>query len=175
MEEQGITAEDIENIDVTVSPYAFKLVGHKFEIGKNPRSAAQFNIGYCTASALIRGRSSLKYFEVDQIKDPRITGILSKIHTEADPALEGNIPLHLKTDMKVKTKEGDVFQRVYNEPRGAPGNPLTQKELQECFKDYVDYSNKRISLKNVEKMVSYIDHLEEARDIRDFIALMALQ
>lgn len=172
LKEQGVIAEDVESIDVTVSPYAFKLVGHKFEMGKNPRSAAQFNISYCTASALIRGRSSLKYFETDHIKDPRITEILSKIHVEANPALEGNIALHLKTDMKVTMKDGKVFQKVYDEPRGAPGNPLTRKELQECFKDYADYGSSRIPSENVEKIISTVDHLEEAVDIRNLIALL---
>ena len=172
MQEQGITAQDIEGIDITVSPYAFKLVGHEFEMGENPRSAAQFNVKYCVASALIRGRSSLKYFEVDQIKDPRITEMLSKIRTEADPALEGNIPLHLKTSMKVKTTDGKVFQRVYNEPRGAPGNPLTQKELQEMFYDYIDYSSHRIPPENVGKIISLTEHLEEAEDVRSLIFLM---
>ena len=175
MQEQGITAQDIERIDITVSPYAFNLVGHEFEMGENPRSAAQFNVKYCVASALIRGRSSLKYFRVDQIKDPRITEMLSKIHTEADAALEGNIPLHLKTSMKVKTTDGKVFQRVYNEPRGAPGNPLTQKELQEMFYDYIDYSSHRIPPENVGKIVSLTEHLEEAEDVRSLIFLTTLR
>jgi 2-methylcitrate dehydratase PrpD len=171
IQEHGITAQDVERIDIIVSPYAFKLVGHEFEMGVNPRSAAQFNVKYCVASALIRGRSSLKYFEVDQIKDPRITEMLSRIRIEADPALEGNIPLHLKTSMKVKTRDGKVFQRVYNEPRGAPGNPLTQKELQEMFYDYIDYSSHRIRPENVGKIISLTEHLEEAEDVRSLIFL----
>lgn len=175
MKEYGLTTEDVDRIDITVSPYAYKLTGHKFEMGKNPRSAAQFNINYCTASALVRGRSSLKYFEVDQIKDPKVTAMLPKIHTEADPTLEGNIPLHLKTDMKVRTTEGKVFQKVYDEPRGAPGNPLNEEEFKECFKDYVDYGSSRISPDNVNKIISTVGHLEEARDIRSLITLLGGQ
>ena len=172
MQEQGVTAEDIKRIDIAVSPYAFRLVGHEFEIGNNPRSAAQFNIKYCVASALIRGGSSLKYFEVDQIKDPRINEILSKIHAEPNPALEGNLRLHLKTDMQVTTRDGEVFQRVYDEPRGAPGNPLTQNELLKCFLDYVAYSGKPISPENVRKIISLVKHLEEVEDIRGLISLL---
>ncbi len=172
MQEQGVTAEDIERIDITASPYAFKLVGHEFEMGNNPRSAAQFNIKYCVASALIRGKSSLKYFEVDQIKDPRITEVLSKIHTKADPTLEGNLPLHLKTAMEVKTRDGKIFQRIYDEPRGAPGNPLTREELRECFYDYIDYSGRRVFAEDVERMVSMTEHLEEVEDVHSLIALM---
>ena len=80
--------------------------------------------------------------------------------------------LHLKTSMKVKTTDGKVFQRVYNEPRGAPGNPLTRKELQEMFYEYIDYSSHRIPPENVEKIISLTEHLEEAEDVRSLIFLM---
>jgi len=172
MQEEGVTAGEIDRIDISVSPYAFKLVGHEFETGNNPRSAAQFNIKYCVASALIRGRSSLKYFEIDQIKDPRITEMLSKIHTEADPTLEGNLPLHLKTDMKVKTRDEKFYERVYDEPRGAPGNPLTREELRECFYDYMEYSSHKVPTEDVERIINLTEHLEEEGDVRSLTALM---
>ena len=53
--EEGVNAENVEKILITVPPYAHKLVGHKFKIGDNPRVDSQFSIQYCVANALIRG------------------------------------------------------------------------------------------------------------------------
>ena len=57
MAEEKLSAEDIDRITVTVPPYTYKLVGHEFEIGDNPRVNAQFSIRYCVANALVRGES----------------------------------------------------------------------------------------------------------------------
>ena len=37
MAEEGISAGDIDKIEITVPPYTYKLVGHEFETGDNPR------------------------------------------------------------------------------------------------------------------------------------------
>lgn len=172
VKEHGLVAEDIENIDVIVSPFGYRLVGHNFEIGQNPRVNAQFNIQYCVASALLRKKSSLQHFEEAQIKDPRIAGIIKKIHVKPDPSLEGNLPLHLKADMQVTTKDRKVYRKVLDEPRGAPGNPLTREELLQCFWDYVSYGNKSLPKENIDKVVSMVDRLEEVKDVRSLVQLL---
>ena len=42
-----ITPDNVDRINVKVTPYAHKLVGGPFRIGNNPRVNAQFNIQYC--------------------------------------------------------------------------------------------------------------------------------
>jgi 2-methylcitrate dehydratase PrpD len=169
----GLTAEDVDRIDVMVSPYAYRLTGHDFEMGQSPRVNAQFNIKYCVASALVRGKSSLQYFEYDQIQDPAVQAMLGKIYTHQDPALEGSLPLHLKADMKVTTTKGKVYQVAYDEPRGAPGNPLSKEEFLACFQDYVSYG--KLPENKVRQIASLIDNLEESRDVRDLIKLLTDQ
>ena len=54
MAEEGIGADDVERIEITVPPYIYKLVGHPFRVGSNPKVNAQFSIRYCVANALTR-------------------------------------------------------------------------------------------------------------------------
>jgi 2-methylcitrate dehydratase PrpD len=63
MREKHFETQDIERIEVHVPPYAHKLVGHRFQIGDNPRVNAQFSIQYCVANALLRKNSKLHHFE----------------------------------------------------------------------------------------------------------------
>lgn len=174
MQEHNITAEDVERIDITVSPIAFRLVGHPFEIGDTPTVNAQFNVRYCVASALLRKGSSLKYFEEVQIRDTRITPIIQKINVILDPALEGKLEIHLMADMKVTTKDGKVYHKTVEQPRGSPDNPLTREEFQECFQDYMGSGAKPIPRQNVGKLISAIRKMEEMKDIRSLLPLLVV-
>lgn len=98
--------------------------------------------------------------------------LIKKIHVAPDPALEGKLEIHLKTDMKVTTMKGDIYQKVVDEPRGSPGNPLTSKEYQECFQDYVSYGGKPLPSGNVDKIVSMVGRLEKVDDVRSLIPLL---
>jgi len=172
MEEKGLTSEDVDRIDIKVSPEAYRLVGHQFEVGQSPRVNAQFSIQYCVANTLLRKKTSLQHFEESQIREPRIMELIKKIHVAPDPALEGKVEIHLKTDMKVTTTKGDIYQKVLDEPRGSPGNPLTSEEYQECFQDYVGYAGKPLPGGNVDKIVSMVGRLEEVEDVCSLIPLL---
>jgi len=173
--EKNLTPESVARIDIRVTPFpsVYKLVGHQFEIGQNPRINAQFNIQYCVANALLRKSSRLQHFEESQIREPRIMELTRKIHVAPDPALDlGRPEFHLRTDMKVATTGGDVYHKVVDIPRGAPGNPMTSEEHQECFRDYVNYAGKPLPSENVDKIVSMVGRLEEVEDVCSLIPLL---
>ncbi|MBW1802385.1 MAG: MmgE/PrpD family protein [Deltaproteobacteria bacterium] len=172
IEENGLTPENVDRIDIKVSPIAYNLVGHPFEIGDTPTVNAQFNVRYCVASALLRKGSRLQYFEESQIRDPRITELLDKIHIILDKDLEGVMPLHLKADMTVSTTKGDVYQKAVDYPRGAPGNPMNEEEFRACFRDYVSYGPKALPAERVEKIIDLVNRLEEVEDVRALVPLL---
>jgi 2-methylcitrate dehydratase PrpD len=174
MKENGVQEKDVDRIEIKLSPIAFRLVGHPFEVGDNPTVNAQFSVRYCVASALLRGGSSLKYFEESQIRDPRISAIINKINIICDQSLEGKLEVHLMADMKVTTKNGKVHTKAFKQPRGAPENPLTAEEFKENFRDYISAAGKPLPPKNVEKIVSMIDKMEQVKDIRDLVPLLVV-
>jgi len=54
VKDKGLITEDVERIEITMTPYPYKLVRHHFEVRDNPRVSAQFNVRCCVASALLR-------------------------------------------------------------------------------------------------------------------------
>ncbi len=170
--ESGLKDSDIEKIEIFVSPIAFRLVGHPFEAGDTPTVNAQFSVRYCVASALLRRGARLQFFEEDMVKDPRIAEILNKITVVEDKSLEGNMDLHLKACLAVTAKDGKVYRKELDQPPGAPKNPLTDREFQDCFRDYVGYGNNALSPEKVEKIISFIDRLEEIEDVRKLVSFL---
>lgn len=172
-EEQDITPEEVDEINIRVTPPAYKLTGHDFEIGDNPTVNAQFNIQYCVANALLRRGSRLHHFEVSSIREPKIIELTRKIHTFPDPTLErqGRVAM----DMEVKTKDGTVYHKSMDTPRGFyDGNPLTREEHIARFQECVSYAGKPLPPKNTDKIIRLVETLEEIDDIRSLIPLLVM-
>lgn len=168
--EEDITADDVVRIDITVPPYTHKLVGHKFEIGDNPKVNAQFSIQYCVANALLRRSSKLVHFEEDQVRDPRIAALTKRVNVIADKGLEarGHTPL----DMRVVTRSGKEYLRRLDIAPGFPGNALTKKDHEQRFWDCIDFAGKPITRESAERIVSLVTGIEILNDIRVLIPLL---
>ena len=168
--EEGLTPEDVERIDIAVTPPTYHLVGKPFVIGENPRVDGQFNIAYCVANVLLRKDSRLEHFEASAISDSRIMPIAGKVHITADPKLEERGLLAM--DMVVTTTRGAVYRRSVDVPHGFPGSPLTHAEHVKRFQQCLDYARTPPPKENAERLISMIDRLEDVEDVRSLIPLL---
>ena len=170
MNEEGISADDIDRIEITVPPYTHKLVGHEFEVGENPRVNAQFSIRYCVANALLKGASRLEHFEEEQIRQGKAAELSKRISVIPDKALEkrGHTPM----DMRVRMRDGREFFKQIDIGPGFPGNPLTREDHEKRFHDCLAFAKKPISGENARAVASTIEHLESVEDVRPLIQLI---
>jgi 2-methylcitrate dehydratase PrpD len=175
MSEKNLSPEDVSEIHVKVSPYHYKLVGHQFEIGENPRVNAQFNIQYCVSNALHRGVPKLEHFEGSSVKAPRILAFLKKVHVTPFTEKEHADPLFERAataDMKVTTLKGDVYHKRVNIPRGFPGNPMTDRENMARLQDYFSYGKKPLPEKNIREVIDMVDQMEVLDDVSRLVPLL---
>ncbi len=170
IEHQHLRAGDIDRVEVTVPPYAYKLVGHPFEIGDNPRVNAQFSIQYCVASALARGDSKLDHFEESSVIDPDIMALSKKIQVIPDPKLDERG--HTALDMRILTRNGGEHIKKMDIAPGFPGNPLTREEHEEHFWNCMEFSGGLLPRERAEEIVSEVSRFEELDDVRRLIPLL---
>jgi 2-methylcitrate dehydratase PrpD len=169
MAEEKLSAGDIDHITVTVPPYTYKLVGHEFEFGENPRVNAQFSIRFCVANALVRGCSSLEHFEESRMRDAEVLDLAKKITVVPDVTLEkrGHTPM----DMRVWKKDGQELFRQLDIGPGFPGNPLTGQDHEKRFRDCLSFAKKKISDEKAAQIASAIENLDKVQDVRQFAQL----
>ena len=169
MREHGFTADDVEKIEIPVPPFTFKLVGHPFKIGDNPRVDAQFSVAYCVANAMMRAPVTLSHFEPEQISDPKIVNFVKeRITVISDPSVER---VHYSTDMRVWTKDGKEYHGQIDIPPGTPANPMTDEEHRGRFYDCVKFSGKQWLMGREEAILSYIENLEAKDDVCGIIPM----
>lgn len=171
VEEKDITPEKIDHIEVTVPPYAYKLVGHPFKIGDNPRVNAQFSIQYCVANALLRKSSKLWHFEEIQVRDPKIMELVEKITVISDPALDKRG--HTALDIRVFTSKGNVYLKSIDIAPGFYGNPLTVEDHKRHFWDCIEFSSKPFPMDKANILLDTMDQIENFEDVSALIPLLA--
>lgn len=169
--EKGITVEDVDKINIRVGPFAHTVVGH-FHIGDSPRVNAQFSVPYCVASALLRKNSSLRFFEESFIREPVIEEVIKKISVIPDPEIEKREQRAMEMD--VYTRQGKVYHKRIDIPRGSPGNEMTREEHLARFRECTAYGNRPLSPGKTEKVISFVDNLESANNICDLIPLLVI-
>lgn len=170
MGETGITAADVEKVEMRVPPYTYKLVGHPFEMGATPRVNAQFSIRYCVANALLRGSSKLAHFEEEAIRHPEVLDLARRVEVIVDESMEARG--HTPVDMRVITKDGRKFMRQLDIAPGFPGRPLTKDEQEARFRDSIAYATKRLPQEKVEGIVKMVAQIEHMEDVRSLIPLL---
>jgi len=171
--DKGLAPEDVDRIDITMTPNPYKLVGHPFEVGDNPRVNAQFNVRYCLASALLRKGLRLEHFDEHAIRELGITDIIDRIDVTADSELEKQG--HNAAIMRVKTKHGSNYEKIVRLPRGGPESPLTREAHIERFNNCFGYARKSLPQENAERILSMVSQLEELPDIFTLIPLLVSQ
>ncbi|VBB44877.1 MmgE/PrpD family protein [uncultured Desulfatiglans sp.] len=175
---ENFRPEHILRVDIRVSPYAYKLAGHPFELGENLKVNAQFSIQYCIANALIRKTSKLVHFDKISVMDEKVLELIKKIYVHEDINL--GVPgiktdkntTHLSVKMKVTTLDGNVYYKAVDLPRGNPVRPLSNAEHFERFYDCISYSKYLISNDRAAALCSRADGLEKVSDVRTMIPLL---
>lgn len=168
-----LTPENVERIDVRVTPYIYDMTGAPFEVGDNPRVDAQFSIQYCVANALLRGESVIRHFDEDHVRDPRILDLVRLIHVSPDAELEGDRQgASLRADMDVTTVTGDTYHASIPIPSGFPGNPLSRERIMRRFREAAHYGGRPLPEENLERVVDIVGRLEEREDVRELVSLM---
>jgi 2-methylcitrate dehydratase PrpD len=171
MDEENLEADEVEHVELRIVPYLYRLVGHPFQLGSNPKVNAQFSARYCVANALLRKASTLAHFEADAISDPDVLRLVERIDVVADAALDARG--HTAADIRVVTKGGREYLKKTDVAPGAAGNPLTKEEHVQRFWDCLAFgANATVDAKKGEQIVHTVDHLEAMGDVRTLISLL---
>lgn len=162
-----LTPDTVESVEVRLNPYCHRLVGHPFELGDNPRVNAQFSVQYCVANAIARRSSRLAHFKVEQIVDPTVRALIDRVSAVSDPALDARG--HTAVDVTVTTRDGRRHHRQLDTAPGYPGNPLSEAQHLQRFRDCMAYAAHPLAQDRIDELVFAIDDIGNADDARSLI------
>lgn len=163
----AICAEDVVRVDVRVPGYGYRLVGHDFVLGDNPRVNAQFSLQFCIANALVRKGARLEHFRPASVDDPAILALCQRVRVQHDPALDARE--HTSVALAVTMRDGQVLHDQLDIAPGYPGNALSNQEHAARFAACFAYAGR--SEAAMEALRSRIEQVEQCQDVRELIEL----
>ena len=124
MRENGLTARDIERVEVHCSTMAHRHCAWPYE----PKgvTAAQMNMMF-TAAMMIHDRAAFgEQFRQERLSDPAVLAIIDRISVAADPRYDvGGDKTRHAARVAILTGDGRRLDREMLERPGSPGNPMT--------------------------------------------------
>lgn len=163
--ELDIRADEVEAIEVTLSPFAHRLVGGPFEPAANPQVAAQFSIQYSLACALLRRRLAIADIGRDAVLDPAAAALAAKVKVTVDEANKGKFA---PAAIAVRTAgHGRIVRDAPHVP-GTPDHPLSADEHQAKVLDCLGGGPSPLKGDAAAALIARVAGLDRLADMRRF-------
>lgn len=155
--ENKLTANQIDHVDLKVHPLVIELTGKK-----TPREGLEgkFSIYHAVAVALVEGAGGEKQFSDRAVTDPTIVALRAKVNPVITPGIKPE-----QVDMTVVFKDGRQVNRYIEHAIGSVEVPMTDKQLEAKFSDLADGILPTATVRRVMDACWGIETLENAAEI----------
>ncbi len=122
---------------VTVKTYEVAYRNGALSSAQNPisRAGRTHSILYCVATALLKP-VSYEDFDESRASDPDLIELIKRIHVVHDPELTKAYPAKSRCVIEITLKDGTSIRGDRDYPKGDPGDPLSDHEIEEKLKTY---------------------------------------
>ena len=131
-----------------------------YDFPQTPQQA-QFSLPFSVGCALAHGDITPAHISPEILRDPGLTKEMAKIVIEEDPSLaEGDLARRYPecAVVRLELHDGRVFEDFLGEPKGMPGNPMSDEALADKFRACA--ANAGLSSKNIEKNLESFWNIE---------------
>jgi 2-methylcitrate dehydratase PrpD len=128
--ENKLTADQIDHVDLKVHPLVLELTGKK-----TPHEGLEgkFSIYHAVAVALVEGAGGEKQFSDRAVTDPTIVALRAKVNPVITPGIKPE-----QVDMTVVLKDGRQLHRYIEHAIGSVEKPMTDQQLETKFSDLAE-------------------------------------
>jgi 2-methylcitrate dehydratase PrpD len=157
--------DDVESVELTVSPYMDRIVGMPYDPSGDAQVAAQFSIRYTVACVLVRRRLGLAEIQEPAARDPAINRHVGKVSIHVDPARtssRGPVTIRLKSK-----RHGELTTTVEHVP-GSREAPLTEAQVNEKFDECFRLGVHPLDGAQIAKLTARVRELERLPDMATF-------
>ena len=177
-EAHKIRPDDVEAVTVFIGlkEKSFRNC-EPLQVRRNPTkiSEAQMSLPFAVATALVKGKPSLKHFVNEGFKDAEILRLSNKVTYQVDPQYgHRSGSAMFRPAIELKMTDGRILredQEIYR--LGNPKNPMSNEEHVEKFRDCASYAVKPLTIDRLEEAVKMLTDLENVDDVSRIIRLVS--
>ena len=166
VEEYHPAVDEVAEVECSTSSFVPRIVIHH---RPSTPLEGKFSMEYCMARALLDGEIRMAQFTEDKVLDPTAQELLERVKYAHPERMEGQRMPEIVT---VKLRDGRQYTHEVLVPKGAPANPLTEKELIEKYRDCAGIV---LSPELIERSLELVSRLEEIEDITELTDLLTIK
>jgi 2-methylcitrate dehydratase len=106
---------------------------HPEQWAPTSRETADHSAPYLIGAALVDGEISARTFTAERYRDPAVLALVARIWFAEEPAYTVAFPATQSCRLAVTLRSGKVLTLRRDNPKGHPGNPMSDEELAEKF------------------------------------------
>jgi 2-methylcitrate dehydratase len=134
------------------------------------RETADHSLPYLIAAALVDGKISDRTFSPERFYDPEILALGDKIEMVEDPDFTAAFPRTFNCRLEVQLRSGETRHVHKTNPKGHPGNPMSDREIEEKFERQADVV--RLSPLQTRGILDALWTVDELKDISSLFPLL---
>jgi len=167
--EHNVKADEVEEVKVRTTSHVARAFP---DYAPESLVDAEFSIPYTVAVMLLRKKPGPDWFAKKTLTSKKVLNLASKVKLEADPEADDAYfkqGWKLLSKVTVKTKDGKLYEKTVDCPKGEPQNPMTAEELKDKF---VDIASGVAGKKRAEKLLETIYKLDRLKNISALTRLL---
>lgn len=155
--ENKLTADQIDHIELKVHPLVLELTGKK-----TPKEGLEgkFSIYHAVAVAIVEGAGGEKQFSDRAVNDPTVVALRSKVIPVVTPGIDA-----AQVDMTIVLKDGRKLTRHIEHAIGSTETPMSDKALETKFSDLAEGIIPAPAIRRVMDLCWNVETLGSAGDI----------
>ena len=158
---EEVDTEDIERIENETYEAAVSIISEEEEKwDPETRETADHSMPYCIARAFLDGEMTLDQFSEEKILGDDVRELMDKIEIVENEAYTDAYGEAFPHKMVVHA-DGETYDRELEYPKGHPGNPLTDEELEDKFRTGV---GDRLDDDEVTEALDWMRNVEQKED-----------
>lgn len=155
--ENKLTADQIDHVDLKVHPLVLELTG---KTAPHDGLESKFSIYHAVAVAIVEGAGGEKQFSDRAATDPTIVALRAKVKPVVTPGITP-----AQVDMTIVTKDGRTLHKYIQHAIGSVEVPMTNKQLEVKFADLAEGIIPADQARRVMDMCWKVETLQSAGDI----------
>jgi 2-methylcitrate dehydratase len=169
VKENDLHPDQVEKIQIRSLARAADILSDPSKYDPHTKETADHSLPYVIAAALVDRQVTPAQFEMTKIMDPKIREQLRKIEVVADPEIEKVFPALQRVIVNITAKDGRIFSKQLDYPKGDPRNPLSDAEIEEKFRALAEGV---LTKKAQDKLIAAIWRLEKLNSVAKLMRLM---
>jgi 2-methylcitrate dehydratase len=169
MKEHHINPDDIEKILIKGLPNRNNSPATRNVRLPLTKEDADHNPAFLIATAITEGAVGPDQYAKQAWKQAKMKDLMGKIWFQGDAEMTKNFPDHWDCDVTITMKDGTVYSKHVDLPKGQPGNPMTDDEIKAKFSNMAE---KLMPKSQVDAIIKTVYNLDDVKDVSELTKLL---